>query len=244
MFSGKKVIIFDMDGTLIDSVGIWNAIDRELISQLGGEALDEESIQHERDEVLRANAHRSDPYLEYCHFLKERHGLIGDKVSIRNERYAISKQYLREKVDFKPNVEHLLHFLKSKGFTLVIATTTGKIALDIYQHSNEMMMQKVNIAETFAHILGRESVQNIKPHPEIHHLVMERLGVQAHECLIIEDSIIGLEAGLNAGIDVLIMQDAYSLGDKEALQQKAKGYFEDYEALLAFVRGEFAFKDE
>ena len=63
MFSGKKVIIFDMDGTLIDSVGIWNAIDRELISQLGGEMLDEESIQHERDEVLRANAHRSDPYL-------------------------------------------------------------------------------------------------------------------------------------------------------------------------------------
>ena len=56
MFQHKKVIIFDMDGTLIDSVGIWNTVDSELIVQLGGEALPEINIQQRRDELLRSSA--------------------------------------------------------------------------------------------------------------------------------------------------------------------------------------------
>ena len=59
----KSAVIFDMDGTLIDSVGIWNVVDRELITRLGGEALDEMSIQQKRDELLRSFSHTQDAYL-------------------------------------------------------------------------------------------------------------------------------------------------------------------------------------
>ncbi len=53
MFTGKKVIIFDMDGTLIDSVGIWNQVDQELIAKLGcTESLEEKEIQKQRDVLL------------------------------------------------------------------------------------------------------------------------------------------------------------------------------------------------
>lgn len=40
MIKGKKVIIFDLDGTLIDSIGIWNAIDQELIERISGTKVD------------------------------------------------------------------------------------------------------------------------------------------------------------------------------------------------------------
>ena len=54
MFKGKKVIIFDMDGTLIDSMGIWNEIDRQLIKKLGNnEKIEENIIQKQRDFALR-----------------------------------------------------------------------------------------------------------------------------------------------------------------------------------------------
>ena len=49
MFKGKKIIIFDMDGTLIDSVGIWNLVDMELVRELGcREELKENEVQQQR----------------------------------------------------------------------------------------------------------------------------------------------------------------------------------------------------
>ena len=54
MFKNKKIVIFDMDGTLIDSMGIWNEVDRRLIKQLGGDdTISEEEIQEQRDSNLR-----------------------------------------------------------------------------------------------------------------------------------------------------------------------------------------------
>ena len=49
MFKGKKIIIFDMDGTLINSVGIWNLVDMELVRELGcREELKENEVQQQR----------------------------------------------------------------------------------------------------------------------------------------------------------------------------------------------------
>ena len=70
MFRGKKVIIFDMDGTLIDSVGVWNKVDMELIKELGClEELNEIEIQQQRDNKLREFSKSENPYIEYCQFL-------------------------------------------------------------------------------------------------------------------------------------------------------------------------------
>ena len=51
----KKYIIFDMDGTLIDSIGVWNLTDQKLIEQYGGIQLDLDAVQAERDEFLHSN---------------------------------------------------------------------------------------------------------------------------------------------------------------------------------------------
>lgn len=53
MVKGKKVIIFDMDGTLIDSIGIWNEIDIELIRAIGNGNIDNMDIGKQRDEKLK-----------------------------------------------------------------------------------------------------------------------------------------------------------------------------------------------
>lgn len=66
----KKYIIFDMDGTLIDSVGVWNRTDQILIERYGRKIIDLDIIQNDREEFLRSNQ-SSIIYLEYCRYLIE-----------------------------------------------------------------------------------------------------------------------------------------------------------------------------
>ena len=238
MFQDKKVIIFDMDGTLIDSVGIWNVVDRELITRLGGEALDEKKIKKKRDELLRSFSHTQDAYLEYCDFLAHTYNAPFFNLEIRSMRYAIAQHYLKNVTDFKPDAHTLLHYLKERGYQLVIASTTSQNNLNIYIHENNAMRQKVNFEKIFSLILGREMVSKIKPHPEVHHFIMQKLDVTPQECLVIEDSLVGLEAARNAGIDVIAMFDAYAKHEEAELKKRSIGYFEDFEMLLLHVKEE------
>ena len=71
MFTGKKVIIFDMDGTLIDSVGIWDQVDEELIRRIRSETAPRpEHVQIQRDEALRLTEYPVFDYLKYAKNLK------------------------------------------------------------------------------------------------------------------------------------------------------------------------------
>ena len=101
------------------------------------------------------------------------------------------------------------------------------------------MRSKINFDETFSLILGREAVQKIKPHPEIHHLIMDTLHVSADECLVIEDSLVGLEAAKCAGIDTIIVYDTYSKEDAHVLKEEALGYFNDFRLLLQWFKKDF-----
>ena len=85
MLENKKVIIFDLDGTLIDSVGIWNEIDRRLIAEVGTIAVGDEDIGKQRDEKLKEYSKQGDAYLLYCGFLKEKYGATASKEEIKKE---------------------------------------------------------------------------------------------------------------------------------------------------------------
>lgn len=239
MFKQKKVIIFDMDGTLIDSVGIWNTVDSKLIAQLGGEALDEISIQQRRDELLRTFSHTQDAYLEYCDFLAQTYNDALNGEEIRAMRYAIANHYLKNVIDFKPDAHILLHYLKEQGYQLVIASTTSQNNLNIYIQENDAMRQKVDFEKTFSLILGREAVRKIKPHPEVHQHIMQTLNVTPQECLIIEDSLVGLEAAHNAGIEAIVMYDRYAKADEMVLRERSLGYFEDFRTLHLYVEDQW-----
>ena len=69
MLKNKKVIIFDLDGTLIDSIGIWNDIDEKLIKTIGDGTIDNIDIGIQRDSKLKEFSKFDDAYLEYCGFL-------------------------------------------------------------------------------------------------------------------------------------------------------------------------------
>ena len=238
MIKDKKVIIFDMDGTLIDSIGIWNEIDRELIETISKENIGNIEIGKQRDEKLKEYSKSEDAYLEYCGFLKEKYHSKISKEEIKKIRYEIADNYLRTIIDYKPNVEKVLKYLKQKGFILVIASTTNDHTIDIYNNNNKNIINKANIGEIFSLIYSKGSVKELKPNPEIHYKILKELDVKAEECLIIEDSLIGVEAANNANIDVAVIHDKYSNGNRKEINKLAQYYFKDFKEMLNYIKKE------
>ena len=231
----KKYIIFDMDGTLIDSIGVWNMTDQKLIEEYGGININIDDIQLERDAFLHSNQD-SDIYLAYCEYLIKKYGFnIKDAQQLLRIRWDKSGEVLEKEMNFKPNVVELILKLKSLGFIVALATMTTQVQLDIYSKKNRKMLQQMNIEEVFDLITRKEDVQNKKPNPEIYNKIMQHYNARPEECLIFEDSYTGVLASNNAGIEVVNVYDKYADLDRDKINEITDYSIKNYKEFIDFV---------
>jgi HAD superfamily hydrolase (TIGR01509 family) len=183
-----RAVLFDMDGLLLDSERAMQA-------------------------CLEAAAHALGETIEAGFWL----GMVGkDDVSCRaavaerigrqrgealltlgKQRYA---ELAARGIAHRPGVLALLQWLRAHGIARAVGTSTARpLAL--------CKLQAAGLLEYFTVIATSSDVQHAKPAPDIYLLAAAQLGVAAADCLVLEDSVVGVRAALAAGIRVIQIPD-------------------------------------
>lgn len=229
VFNNKKVIVCDMDGTLIDSIGLWNDVDKEIVSMHG--KTPHENIGIERTKFLSENT-SGDIYAKYAGYLMQTYNITGyTNLEFSDLRSKLSTNYHENYMDYKPYADEFLLKAKELGYMLILATSSSKWIIDIYSQKNANMMKKANMKEVFDHILTREDVNEKKPNPQVYLEAIKRSKMNKNEIIALEDELVGVESATSAGIQVISMYDKYSDLDRQLIDSMADYSFNDYMTL-------------
>jgi beta-phosphoglucomutase-like phosphatase (HAD superfamily) len=231
----KRLICFDLDGTLIDSVGVWNQVDCQLILNLTGLTTDESEIQHFRDHCLSLYKHYADPYLAYCECLKDKYQLDLTTKHIKQARYQISHDYLDQHMRLKDQAADVVHALKRQGYLLALCTTTSIDNIRRYQNNNAAISSQLHFENTFDLVLTREDVSHIKPNPEVYLRAMAHFDLAPEQCLVVEDAWVGIQAAQQANIEIIAIEDVYAKADRQHIQQASTQYFTSFADFLDII---------
>lgn len=209
-----EAVIFDLDGTLVDSMWMWKQIDVEYLGRFGYDC--PPALQKEIEGMS---------FSETALYFKERFGLPDSPEQIKQAWTDMSIEKYRNQVPLKPGAEEFLKYLKGSGIKTGIATSNGQAMVDA-------VLQSLKIDSYFDVVTTACQVAAGKPAPDIYLKVAEQLGVQPERCLVFEDVPAGILAGKAAGMTVCAVEDAFSAGMRQEKQKLADYYMEDYEQIL------------
>lgn len=229
------LVIFDLDGTLIDSNGVHNYLDIELARSLG-EDKNSEEILLERDAFFKNN-NMGDIYLNYCGYLKTKYKSNLSKEEILQYRRNLSKKISND-IKYKPDADKMIKYLKSQNIKLALGTVSRRETLDIYVNENENIKSKCNLQEYFDLIVTKDDVKLKKPNPEVYNKIIEKFNISdLSKCIVIEDSLTGVLAAKKANLDVIVIYDQYSDKDRKKINELADYNVTNFKELIELFKG-------
>ena len=236
------LVIFDLDGTLIDSNGVHNYLDIELVRSLGENKNSEEILQ-ERDLFFKNN-NIGDIYLKYCEYLKTKYKSNMSKEEILQYRRDLSKKISKD-IKYKPDADKMIKYLKSQNIKIALGTVSRRETINIYINENENIKNKCDLQEYFDFIVTKDDVKLKKPNPEVYNKIIEKFNISdLSKCIVIEDSLTGVIAAKKANLDVIVVYDKYSDKDREKINELADYNVADFKKLIELfkkskMKGEF-----
>lgn len=210
----KKAVIFDLDGTLVDSMWMWRRIDIEYLGRFGI------ALPDDLQSCIEGMS-----FHETSVYFKERFQLSDSLEQIKADWNRMALEHYRKDVTLKDGAREFLSELQKRGIRTGIATSNSRELL-------ETVLSALNIRECFTSIHTSCEVARGKPSPDIYLHVAQALGCRPEDCLVFEDILPGVRAGKAAGMTVCGVADDYSKDMRWRIRQETDDYIFSFRELL------------
>ncbi|GAU77533.1 HAD family phosphatase [Fusibacter sp. 3D3] len=214
-FEDIEAIIFDLDGTLVDSMWIWKQIDIDFLEKRGY------SLPEDLQKSIEGMS-----FTETAAYFIKRFNLAETPEALKLEWNEMANHFYAKEIKLKENVHLVIEYALRHNIKLGIGTSNSKELLQAVLEAN-------GIRSAFNSIRTSCEVASGKPSPDIFLKVAEDLGVSPERCLVFEDTHAGILAGKSAGMKVVAIYDAVSEPYAEIIKEDADHYIFDYTEIMA-----------
>lgn len=207
------MLIFDLDGTLIDSNGVWLEVDKVFLAR-HGLAYSQEYHDGVAHSILQNCAVFTKNHFQMEETCEE---IIAEWIKLAENAY--------DEVPLKPHVREYLDRCKAAGHRMAVFTAC------VPQHCRTAVARH-GLGQYFERIIYAQELGEDKKSPAIFRHVAQLLGVKPQECVLFDDSLAACKGAKAAGMTVVGVADLYHAGTEPDMRELCDQYIQDFGALL------------
>ena len=215
-----KAAIFDMDGTLINSLIFWD----HLWKTLGEKYLNDPAFRPDDTTDRECRTLTIDKAMELVH---DRFGIGASGKELTDLAIELIIVFYREVVDPKPGAVEFLQYLKLQGVKMAVATASNG---DLVQ----LAMERCGLKPYLDMVVSCADVGKGKDQPDVFLLTLEKLGTTADETWMFEDSYVALQTAKRIGMPTVGIYDANNYG-QDILRANSDHYIAEGESLTRLI---------
>ena len=211
LFPPHRAAIFDLDGTLLDSMWVWHAVDREFFATRGMEVPED-----------YAREIQSLTFRETAEYTIARFGLPESPEALMAQWNEMSFRHYRDDVRLKPGAREYLEALRARGVKLGVAT-------NLTTHVAKAVLESNGVLGWFEALTSADEAPRGKSFPDIWLLAARRLGVEPRLCVAYDDvakSLLGMRA---AGVTACAVREPDMPQDWEGMKKEFDFFIESFE---------------
>ena len=209
-----RAAIFDLDGTLLDSMGVWEEVGRRFFARRG--------IVYEPEWM---QAVKPMGLWEASEYTKARYGLFETPQEILDDMCGMMAEEYAERVPCKRGAAEYLECLRGAGYRLGVATASGR---ELFLPA----LERLGILNYFSTIVTTREVSRGKEFPDIYLLAAENLGVAPENCAVFEDVLHGIRSAKVGGFYAVAIEEPTAADDREDILREADLYVPDFVELM------------